>query len=136
MSATDLALARLKVEEGFRAQLYKDTVGKSTIGYGFNVDAGITDYAATALLNAQIQERDTALLPFWWYSPLNDARKSVFIDVSFNVGINGLLHFPKCISAVGAGNWQVAHDELLNSDAARMLPSRYGPLASILLSGA
>ncbi len=61
MSAIDIAIARLKSEEGFRATKYVDTVGKTTIGYGFNVDAGITHNAAAALLSAQVQDAATDL---------------------------------------------------------------------------
>lgn len=135
MNAIDMAAARLELEEGFRAQAYRDTVGKLTIGYGFNIDAGITQRAARALLLAQVTERAEVLAPYWWAQGLDDVRMSVLIDVSFNVGIGGLLHFPKMLAAVGRGHWQAAHDELLDSDAARMLPRRYQTLARILLTG-
>lgn len=135
MSAVDLVIPRLKVDEGFRAAKYVDTAGHLTIGYGFNVDAGISQYAAAALLQAQAQERASALGGFWWAQGLDDVRMSVVLEVAFNDGLNGLLHFPKMLAAVGAKNWQVAHDELLDSDAARELPGRYKALAQILLSG-
>jgi lysozyme len=135
MSASDLATARLVTEEGFRSSAYHDAVGKLTVGYGFCIDEGISEPAARALLLAQVQERVAALEAYWWYSPLDEVRKSVVIDVSFNVGITGLLHFPKMIAALGASNWQAAHDELLDSDAARLNVSRYQNLASILLTG-
>jgi lysozyme len=135
MSALDFAIARLKTDEGFRAAAYRDTVGKLTIGYGFCVDAGISQFAATALLAAQAQERAQALAGFWWAKGLDDARMSVVIEVAFNDGLNGLLHFPKMLAAIGAKNWQAAHDELLDSDAARELPTRYKALAQILLTG-
>ena len=135
MSAADLATARLVTEEGFRSTAYRDTVGKLTIGYGFCVDEGITEYAARALLSAQIQERVTALEGFWWWNKMDPVRQSCVIDVSFNVGITGLLHFPKMLAALGAQDWQSAHDELLNSDAARLNVARYQRLATILLTG-
>lgn len=135
MSALDLAVSRLKTDEGFRAAAYRDTVGKLTIGYGFCVDAGISQFAAAALLAAQTQERAQALAGFWWAKGLDDARMSVIIEIAFNDGLNGLLHFPKMLAAVGAKNWRLAHDECLDSDAARELPKRYNQLAQILLTG-
>lgn len=135
MNAIDMAASRLEIEEGFRAQAYRDSRGKLTIGYGFNVDAGITQRAARALLLAQVTERAEVLSTYWWAQGLDDVRMSVLIDVSFNVGIGGLLHFPKMLAAVGTHNWQTAHDELLDSDAARMLTVRYQKLARILLTG-
>ena len=62
MNAIDYALPRLKTEEGFRATKYTDSRGHTTIGYGFDVDAGISQFAAAALLNAQVAERHNALL--------------------------------------------------------------------------
>jgi lysozyme len=135
VSALDLAVARLKTDEGFRAAAYRDTVGKLTIGYGFCVDAGISQLAATALLIAQAQERAQALSGFWWAKDLDDARMSVVIEVAFNDGLRGLLHFPKMLAAIGKKDWQTAHDELLDSDAARELPGRYKAIAQILLTG-
>ena len=136
MAASDIAATRLTGEEGFRSKAYRDTVGKLTIGYGFNVDAGITEPVARALLTAQLAEIDRALSAYGWYKALDDVRASVLLDVAFNVGVGGLLHFPKMIAAIAARNWVTAHDELLDSDAARMLPSRYKPLAETLLNGA
>lgn len=135
MSAADLAVSRLKVDEGFRAQKYLDTVGKTTIGYGFNVDAGISQFAAAALLAAQATERAQQLAIYWWWAGLDDVRASVIVEVAFNDGLNGLLHFPKMLAAVGAKDWPTAALELLDSDAARALPSRYQVLAQILRSG-
>jgi lysozyme len=136
VSALDLAVTRLKVDEGFRAAAYRDTVGKLTIGYGFCVDAGISQFAAAALLVAQAQERAQALAGFWWAQGLDEARMSVVIEIAFNDGLAGLLHFPKMLAGIGAKNWQAAHDECLDSDAARALPARYKTLAQILLTGA
>jgi len=39
------------------------------------------------------------------------------------------------IAAIRSGYWQGAHDQLLDSDAARELPARYQMLAEMLLNG-
>lgn len=136
MSGVALAVARLKTDEGFRTMPYKDTTGHTTIGYGFNVDAGITERAALALLGAQADELDDELSSFPWYEGIDDVRGSVLIELAFNLGLSGLLHFPSMLAAIGQKNWQGAHDELLNSQAARQLPTRYNLLANLLLNGA
>jgi lysozyme len=136
MSVVDLAVSRLRVAEGFRAHVYRDTVGKQTIGYGFNVDSGISEYAAEALLVAQTEERETELKEYWWAVGLDDVRMSVIVEIAFNSGISSLLHFPKMLAAVGAKDWETAKAELLDSDAARQLPGRYAKLAEIMLTGA
>lgn len=135
MISLDLAVAQLKPDEGFRAKVYRDIAGKQTIGYGFNIDAGISEVAAAALLAAQAGEveDDLALLP--WYATLDPVRQAVCIQLGFNLGLAGLLAFQRMIDALRSGNWQGAHDELLNSRAAEQLPARYGRLANWLLTG-
>jgi len=136
MGAIDLAVARLKVDEGFRAVKYPDSIkGRETIGYGFNISAGITESAAAALLTAQTQDLYAALAGYWWAAGLDDPRMSVVVEVAFNDGLVGLLHFPKMLAAIGAKDWSAARAELLDSDAARELPDRYERLAMILFSG-
>lgn len=134
MSAIDLAVARLKVDEGFRSAAYIDTTGHRTIGYGFNIDAGISETAAAALLTAQTQDIAQTLSQYAW-AQLDDPRLSVVIEIAFNIGMNGLMQFVNMIAALGAKNWQRAHDELVDSTADRQLPQRYNALAKILLTG-
>jgi len=133
MSAVDLALPRLEQEEGFRGTAYRDTHGHLTIGYGFNVDAGITRSAAGALLGAQLTELDTQLQKYSWYASLDPPRQSVCLDIAFNEGLGGLLHFPKMIAALGAQDWTTASQECQVQDP-RIAP-RYQGLAQILLTG-
>jgi len=135
MNTIDYVTPRLKTEEGFRAKAYKDIHGFTTIGYGFCVDQGITQFAAAALLQAQIQERDQALQAYIWYKNLDPVRQSVIVDISFNVGVEGLLHFPNMIMALTRKDWSGAEQELLNSEVAHELVERYDALANILLTG-
>lgn len=135
MTAEDYAIARLMTEEGFRATVYTDVQGHQTIGYGFNVGAGISQKAALALLTTQVDELSEALAVYPWYASLDMVRASVCLDCAFNLGEHGLLQFQNMIVALGQKNWQQAHDELLDSEAARLLPERYGELAEILLTG-
>jgi len=133
MSAVDVALPRLQTEEGFRATAYKDTEGHTTIGYGFDVDAGITQPEAAALLAAQLTTRHQSLLQFPWYANLDDVRQSVCLDMAFNLGVAGLLHFPSMIAAIQRQDWASAQTQchVENSE----LAGRYQKLGQILLTG-
>lgn len=133
MSAVDIALPRLRTEEGFRAVAYKDTQNHTSLGFGFNVDAGISKYAAEALLAAQLAELDTALAGFPWYSAANDVRKSVFLDIAFNSGLHGLLGFPHMLSAAATGDWEVAAAQCQVKEPE--LAVRYAALAQLLRTG-
>ena len=135
MSAEVIATLRLMGEEGFRGKKYLDPRGFETIGYGCNLDAGILEPEARALLAAQVATRSEALRAFRGYQGLDEVRASVLLDLAFNLGVNGLLGFSRMLNAVASGDWRTAHDELLASKAATQLPARYGTLAQLLLTG-
>lgn len=122
-------------EEGFRANIYADTKGNRTIGYGCNLETGWSQELAAAVLGYQAQSVWQQLSTFWWWAALDDVRASVLVDLGFNDGVTSLLHFPKMLAAIGAKDWAAAKAELLDSDAARELPARYSTLAEILLTG-
>lgn len=133
MNAVDLALPRLKTEEGFRATKYTDTRGHTTIGYGFDVDAGISQFAAAALLTAQATERHESLTSYSWYASLDPVRQSVCLDIAFNDGLHGLLNFPHLIAALSRQDWPSAATECRVTNPE--LATRYAALAQLLLTG-
>lgn len=134
MSAIDYAVARLKIEEGFRGLKYVDSRGYTTIGYGLNVDSGITPFAAAALLTAQVQELHNALRTYTWYGNLDPARQSACLDIAFNEGLHQFVNgWPLLIAALQGQNWQVAqaqcHTVTIEDEA------RYVALGEIFLTG-
>lgn len=132
--AVFLTVTRCKTEEGFRSTAYMDTAGHRTIGYGFNVDAGISQYAAEALLSAQLQELDNNMQKYDWYHDCDSVRQSVFLDMAFNEGLHGLLAYPHMIAATAIGDWKTAAFECSVKDA-NLDASRYAPLRKLLLEG-
>lgn len=134
MSTLDLAVPKLKGEEGFRAKSYTDTEGHGTIGFGFNIGAGITPYAAEGLLRAQLEELDNALRAFAWYESLDEPRQVVLLDIAYNSGLAGLTQgFPLMIRAIEARDWTAAAAQchVINPE----LVTRYAKNAQILLTG-
>ena len=133
MTVVDDAVARLQTEEGFRATAYKDTVGHTTIGYGFNVDAGISKSAAAALLRAQVEDLEAQISALPWWAALPDNFKLVCLDIAFNAGLHGLLGYPHMIVAMTAGDAKEAGVQCTTSDP-RLDASRYAPLRAIILA--
>lgn len=133
MTAIDTALVRLKTEEGFRGRVYRDTQGHQTVGYGWNLDAGITQRAAAALLQAQLEEINDTLWTYSWYAALNPVRQGVCLDIAFNDGLHGLLGFPHMIAALAKGDWVAAAAECKVTNPE--LAGRYAALAQLLLTG-
>lgn len=133
MTAIDVVLPRLKQEEGFCATLYVDTEGHKTIGYGLNIDAGISQRVAAAALQAQLEELQEALVKYPWYAPIDPVRQSVLLDIAFNNGLAGLLHFPHMLAAISRQDWASAATECHVENPE--LAGRYQKLAQLLLTG-
>jgi lysozyme len=130
-----LALARLVTEEGFRAIPYTDTTGNLTIGYGCNLSAGWSQALAANVLSYQLAQVLNAVQGLPWWHPEEPVRGSVILDLGFNLGVTGLLHFPNMLAAYAIKDWTAASAQLLDSDAARALPDRYETLSQLLLNG-
>lgn len=140
-----VALAEeLRHEEGTgpinngRLMPYRDSVGLLTIGYGRCIErVGITKSEAEYLLMSDIHATIAAVekaLP--WFSRLDGIRQRVLINVAFNAGTHGLLGFKDMLAACQRGDYDVAADELLDSEAARTTaPSRYIKLARMMRTG-
>lgn len=144
MSAVDITLARLTLEEAKKRLAYNDKTGKTvtckpngnlSIGVGINLEVGLDDTEISFLTSHRLGLVENGLRSFYWYGGLDEARQSVLLDLGFNAGLAALLHFPRMLTAISHSDWARAHDELLDSDAARELPERYRPLADILLTG-
>ena len=95
----------IKRHEGYRSHAYKDTEGVMTIGYGLNIDDGISEPLAAAILEFIVNERKVSLsnmLPFW--DKLSTGRQNVFINMAYNLGIPRFLGFSRMIAAAERGN--------------------------------
>jgi hypothetical protein len=137
-----LAVARLAREEAFRADVYDDatglplvlpTGGQPTVGYGCRVRQW-SPTLASDVLKLQVAERDAELHAYAWYTGIDEARGSVFLDIGFNAGIGGLLHYPKMIAASMHQDWPAMAAECTDRDP-KLDASRYAPLRAIILSG-
>lgn len=128
---------QLMRDEGLRLYPYTDTTGHITIGVGRNLsDEGITPDEARFLLQNDITRAETRLaaaLP--WTEKLDSVRRAVFVNMTFNMGITGLLGFRTALSDAQVGNWQGAHDAMLDSKWARQVGQRAQRLAQQLLTG-
>ena len=135
MSAvTELALPRVLAAEGFRPNPYTDTVGVLTIGYGTAL-SNWTQERAKAHCEVDLQFAEADLDGYDWYVACDDIRKSVLLDMVYNLGLGHLLGFAKFLDALRRQDWQAAHDEMLDSLWARQVGQRAQNLARIMLTG-
>ena len=118
-------LQQVKRNEGFRPLPYRCPAGKLTIGYGLNLDAGISERLASQILEWQLDDVRSGLagmLPFW--SKLSPARQDVFVNMAFNLGMAGLFGFRRMLEAAGRGNVEGVCAEMRDSKWARQVGAR------------
>lgn len=141
--------------EGFRGDVYRDTVGKRTVGIGFNVDdpaiarfipsdvrlgqRSLTALEAQAIFKNRILPIATqdarSFMGEAAFNALDPVRQSVLIDMAYNLGGPRLGQFKKFRAALEAGNFSEAAAELLNSLYARQVPNRAKRNAEMILKG-
>ncbi|MDD2601100.1 MAG: glycoside hydrolase family protein [Kiritimatiellae bacterium] len=124
--------------EGLRLKPYRCTAGKLTIGYGRNLDdCGISQTEAYVLLENDIQNCEKQLLDEIpdIYNQLDEVRKSVLLNMCFNLGINGLLGFKNTLAFVKAGDWERAANNMLVSRWAKQVGRRAIELSELMRKG-
>jgi len=125
-------------EEGFAQFPYTDITGHLSAGIGRNLAVvGISLDEALVLLDNDIMrcEKDLGHYAADWYGLLNDARKSAILDMTFNLGIGGLLKFTDMIAAIVKGDYTLAAKAMLDSRWATEVPNRAKAIAMIMESG-
>lgn len=129
--------AMVAKHEGYMATLYRCSAGKLTIGYGYNLDAGMPEDEAALLMRFRIGKiRMELAKKLQWFPELNDARKSALIDMAYQMGVSGLLAFKRALGAMRQGDYATAKKELLDSKWARSdSPTRAKEIAEIIYRG-
>ena len=124
-------------DEGFRAKPYRCTSGKLSIGYGTNIQDGITREEALLLMRHRLGKVVDALesrLPFW--TRLTDERRRVLANMGYQLGAGGLMGFKRMLVALERGDYEAAAREMLDSKwAKRDTPGRAGRLAERMRRG-
>lgn len=129
----DEILADLKRDEGLRLDLYRDTEGKLTGGYGHNFDdMGLSEAASLFILNEDkaiaIAELDRELP---WWRDLPPLAQRGLANMSFNLGMPRLRGFRKMIAALKAGDFESAAIEALDSKWAGQVGDRAPRIAAL-----
>ena len=111
-------------------------IGHPTIGWGFNLDVGLTRIECDSILRDRVNDLNTTLTRAWpWFGRLDIVRTTVILSLAYNLGLHGLRKFKKMIRACEDGAWGWAEVQLLDSLAARQLPRRYKRLGKALRTG-
>lgn len=143
---------RLAFHEGIELQPYRDTLGKLTIGIGRCIETnpfsseelkvigdwknGITKNAAFFLLRNDIKKVEKECqtkIRFW--EKLDSERQYALIDMTFQLGICGVLRFKKMLYHLGLGNYNQAAEECLDSKYAIQTPARAHRISETIKTG-
>lgn len=122
--------------EGLSVLPYTCPTGHLTIGYGHNLENGISKEAAEFILQQDLQAAKKALSNrFAWWKQLDEVRRFVLVDMCFNMGIDKVCGFKKMLSAIARGDYHTAATEMINSRWAGQVGHRATELAKMMKSG-
>lgn len=131
---------QLRADEGEVLHAYSDSLGFLTIGVGRLIDkrkgGGITAEESAYLLANDIEKRLKELerrLP--WFNRLDEPRRAVLANMSFQLGVDGLLGFTNTLAMVERGDYEGAAAGMLNSLWARQTPARAKRLSEQMRTG-
>lgn len=133
--------ALIKGHEGLELNVYKDTVGVLTVGYGhaLHPGSGITRAAADALYEGDIcvvaadydrLVKDGAIPP-----GLSEVRQAVLMDMLFNLGRAKFLKFKNFLVALKLGDFPGAVRHMKASLWARQVGRRAERLTDMMETG-
>lgn len=138
----------IRHHEGERNKPYDDATGKElkpggmlkgkiTIGVGHNLsDRGISDAVKEMMFTEDLDEACLELVRvFPWAAALDPVRKTVLVDMSFNLGITRLSAFKNTLAAFARGDWPAAAKGMMASLWARQVGTRAQRLAAMTITG-
>jgi lysozyme len=145
-NADILAIAQPQVasDEGCRLTAYPDPLSGAdpwTVGYG-STGPGIVEGTVWTQeqADADLQNRLGSLcgsldsrIP-WWRN-LDAIRAAVLVNMSYNMGVGGLMGFPHMLSCAQVGNYSAASAQMLDSAWAKQVPNRANRLATQMQTG-
>lgn len=132
-------LENIIAHEGYRREIYKDSVGKPTVGYGFLVAALSPDElkfnggkaepmsreVADKILNLKLKKLKKRLfqcLP--WLESRPQGVQDTLIEMAYQLGLAGLMSFRHTLGCIEAGNYAQAARNLRASLLCRQTPRR------------
>mgnify|MGYP001026367363 CR=1 FL=1 len=132
-------IRELKEEEGLRLDVYLDTKGFPTVGYGCRIAVGdkINLETAEELFKYRLAQviSDFYRIPHALTKHLNDARRRVVCQMIYQMGFSGTMGFTKMWKAVEDRDFDWAAEEILNSKLACDTPNRAFRYAKIMREG-
>ena len=131
---TSTLIEAVKLSEGFRDRVYKDTLGIDTIGYGFAIkDLVIDEDIAEMILRRKLEKlvEDTNRR-FSFLKDLPEEAQDVIYEMCYQLGITGVSKFKKTLAYLENFEYRMASKEMLDSRWAKQTPNRAKKLSDII----
>ena len=131
----------IKKHEGFRNKVYKDTLGKRTIGYGhlcvedwWEDDKEYTQAELERIFDKDFDKAKEGASKLYEGCEINDTAKGVIIEMVFQLGPTGVSKFKNMWKALKETppNYSVAKIEMLDSRWAKQTPNRAKELSDTI----
>ena len=126
--------------EGYVPHAYKDSEGYWTVGIGFLIDkdkgGGLTREECDTILDRRLTAIYEKLFDqLVIFRGLDPVRQTVLVDMSYQLGISGMMNFKKMLAAIEAGDYSTAAKEMLDSLWAKQTPVRAKRNANAMATG-
>jgi lysozyme len=129
----DLLRDNLKVDEGYRTKAYKCSEGHLTIGVGWNLDVrGLPPEIIEQLLTLSIEDTKAGLnRSLTWWGALPETAQRGLCNLTFCVGVGGVLKFTKMLAALKSGDFEEAAVQVMDSLFAKQTGARARRIAEL-----
>lgn len=142
----------LKIDEGCKLTLYKDTMGYWTVGIGHLVTKNpskdfaisilggetISQFTAELMFNADVNKAISAIQKSDLnrvYNSLDDTRKMALVNMVFQMGAAGVAGFKNSLRLLEQKQWKQAAINLAQSKWYRQTPNRAKRVISVFETG-
>lgn len=126
----------IKSWEGLKLKMYKDTMDKTTVGWGRDIqDCGIRLDEAELMFQNDLKQAREELQQLPWFNELPHNVQSALINMNFNLGITKFLEFHAMINALKVKNYTLAAQAALDSLWAKEVHGRATDIATMIREG-
>jgi len=124
----------IKKEEGYRLEIYLDTEGFPTGGYGHKIIEGeeipTTKEGWEELFEKDFQRACEGGMSICGDWPIKDEAKAIIIHMCYQMGEAGVRKFKNALSHLYNQQYKLCASEMLNSRWAQQTPNRANRLAT------
>ena len=116
-------IENIKESEGFVNHVYKDHLGKDTIGYGTLMP--LTKDECELLLVHRLEKMKSSLINSKYIvGLLSERRQNILFEMCYQLGVSGLLNFKNMWKALEENDFKEASIQMMDSKWAKQTPER------------